>query len=188
MTLNEIKRLNNILHKHTGLGTEEKQVDDTIFYPSCYYLNKVIESICEKLEFKIEDNEDYMHTEIKGEVELLPEDIETEDYYDLEDYDPSEKYNYDEVLKIYKLNYGYKRLNGSSMKTAVFSSYRIHNNKISFEPTSRIIHLLAVKEFNQELDTDWFKNKEELESTELEIAEPTILIKFDEEDLSEEDL
>lgn len=183
MTLNEIKRLNNILHKHTGLGTEEKQVDDTVFYPSCYYLNKVIESICEKLEIEIACDEDYMNTEIRGEVELLPEDIDTEDYYDLEDYDPSEKYNYDEVLKIHKLNYGYKRLNGSSMKTAVFGSYRIHNNKISFEPTSRIIHLLAVKEFNQELDTDWFKNKEDLESIELEVGIMTIQVNVDKEEL-----
>lgn len=182
MTLNEIKRLNNILHKYMGLGTEEKQVDDTVFYPSCYYLNKVIESICEKIEFKIEDNEDYMHTEIRGEVELLPEDIETEDYYEIEDYDPSEKYNYDEVLKIYKLNYGYKRLNGSSMKTAVFGSYRIHNNKISFEPTRYTKLFLASKSLNVETEIKEFRDLE------FEIATTEIQINMDKEDLLQEDI
>lgn len=51
------------------------------------------------------------------------------------------------------------------------------------EPTSRIKHLLAVKEFNQELDTDWFKNKEELESTELEVGIMTIQVNMDKEGL-----
>lgn len=165
MTLNEIKRLNNILHKHTGLGTEEKQVDDTVFYPSCYYLNKVIESICEEISSKIADDEEYLNKEIEVEIELLPDDI-----WLGKDYDFDEDYNYKEVLKLFKLNYSRKYITGGEFKISIFNGYSIHNNKITIVPTKYTKYFLASKSLNVETKIKEFRNLEfEIATTEIQV-------------------
>lgn len=76
MKLNELKRLNNILYRYTGLGKIEKDVDDSIIYHSCYYLDKILEEIKECLiYYDGEDLEDLIEVEVK----ILNEDIDEDD-------------------------------------------------------------------------------------------------------------
>lgn len=82
MKLNELKRLNNISYKYTGLGKIEKDVDTTIIYHSCYYLDKVLQGIIDCVE-----NSGGMEIDIplRIKVKILEEDINEDDgsvYYD----------------------------------------------------------------------------------------------------------
>ena len=76
MKLNELKRLNNILYKYTGLGKIEKDVDDSIIYHSCYYLDKILEEVKEYLIYYNEENREGF---IEIEVKILDEDIDEDD-------------------------------------------------------------------------------------------------------------
>jgi len=76
MTLNELKRLNNILYRYTGLGKIERDVDDSVIYHSCYYLNKILEEIYNYLIYYDEkDQDDFIEVEVK----ILDEDIDEDD-------------------------------------------------------------------------------------------------------------
>lgn len=76
MKLNELKRLNNILYRYTGLGKFEKDVDDSIIYHSCYYLDKILEEVKEYLTYYSEEKrEDFIEIEVK----ILDEDIDEDD-------------------------------------------------------------------------------------------------------------
>ena len=76
MTLNELKRLNNILYRYTGLGKIERGVDDSIMYHSCYYLDKILEEIYNYLNYYDEkDQDDFIEVEVK----ILDEDIDEDD-------------------------------------------------------------------------------------------------------------
>lgn len=73
MKLNELKRLNNILYRYTGLGKIEKDVDDSVIYHSCYYMDKIFQEICDRIEnsggFELE-------RPIRIKVKILDEDID----------------------------------------------------------------------------------------------------------------
>lgn len=76
MILNELKRLNNILYRYTGLGKIEKDVDDSIIYHSCYYLDKILDEVYNYLIYYDEENqEDFIEVEVK----ILDEDIDEDD-------------------------------------------------------------------------------------------------------------
>ena len=76
MKLNEFKRLNNILYRYTGLGKIERDVDDSVIYHSCYYLNKILEEIYNYLIYYDEkDQDDFIEVEVK----ILDEDIDEDD-------------------------------------------------------------------------------------------------------------
>ena len=76
MTLNELKRLNNILYRYTGLGKIERGVDDSIMYHSCYYLDKILEEIYNYLNYYDDkDQDDFIEVEVK----ILDEDIDEDD-------------------------------------------------------------------------------------------------------------
>lgn len=76
MKLNELKRLNNILYRYTGLGKIEKDVDNSFIYHSCYYLDKVLQGICDDIE-----NSGGIDLErpLKVRVKILEEDITEDD-------------------------------------------------------------------------------------------------------------
>lgn len=76
MKLNELKRLNNILYRYTGLGKIEKDVDTSIIYHSCYYLDKVLQEIIDCIE-----NSGGMEIDIplRIKVKILEEDIDEDD-------------------------------------------------------------------------------------------------------------
>lgn len=76
MKLNELKILNNILYRYTGLGKIERDVDDSVIYHSCYYLNKILEEIYNYLIYYDEkDQDDFIAVEVK----ILDEDIDEDD-------------------------------------------------------------------------------------------------------------
>lgn len=135
----------------------------------------MIEKICEEISYEIEDGEDWLNEEMEVEIELLPDDI-----WIGEDYDFDEDYNYKEVLKLFKLNYGCKYIEGGGFKMRVFSSYSIHNNKITIVPTRYTKHFLASKSLNVETEIKEFRDLE------FEIATTEIQINTDKEDLLEE--
>lgn len=76
MKLNELKRLNNILYRYTGLGKIEKNVDTSIIYHSCYYLDKVLQGGIGCIE-----NAGGMEIDIplRIKVKILEEDINEDD-------------------------------------------------------------------------------------------------------------
>lgn len=72
MKLNELKRLNNILYKYTGLGKIEKDVDASIIYHSCYYLDKILYEIYNYLiDYDVGNQAKFIEVEVK----ILDEDI-----------------------------------------------------------------------------------------------------------------
>ena len=73
MTLDELKRLNNILYRYTGLGKIEKDIDDSIIYHSCYYLDKIFQEICDYI-----DNSGGLESEraVRIKFKILDEDID----------------------------------------------------------------------------------------------------------------
>lgn len=82
MELNELKRLKNILYRYTGLGEIEKNVDVSIVYHSCYYLDKVLQGVCDSIE-----NSGGLNLErpLRIKVKILDEDIDEDDgsiYFD----------------------------------------------------------------------------------------------------------
>lgn len=76
MKLNELKILNNILYRYSGLGKIEKDVDTSIIYHSCYYLDKIFQGICDCIE-----NSGGMELDrpLKINVKILDEDINEDD-------------------------------------------------------------------------------------------------------------
>lgn len=76
MKLNELKRLNNILNRYTGLGKIEKDVDASLIYHSCYYLNKVLQRIIDCLE---SSGGMEIARPLRIKVKILEEDINKDD-------------------------------------------------------------------------------------------------------------
>ena len=73
MKLNELKRLNNILYRYTGLGKIERGVDDSIIYHSCYYLDKILQGVCDCIE---NSGDLELERPIRIKVKILDEDID----------------------------------------------------------------------------------------------------------------
>lgn len=110
MTLNELKRLNNILYRYTGLGKFEKDVDDSIIYHSCYYLNKILEEIRDYLDYYDEEKqEDFIEIEVK----ILDEDIEEDD---------GSLYPSSGLMQLFDLFYETESPDGNGMISSLFSS------------------------------------------------------------------
>ena len=82
MKLNELKRLNNILYRYTGLGKIEKDVDVSVIYHSCYYLDKVLQGVCDSIENSVGLD---LERPLRINVKILEEDIDEDDgsiYFD----------------------------------------------------------------------------------------------------------
>ena len=110
MTLNELKRLNNILYRYTGLGKIEKDVDDSIIYHSCYYLDKILEEIRDYLHYYDEEKqEDFIEIEVK----ILDEDIDEDD---------GSLYPSSGLMQLFDLFYETESPDGNWMISSLFSS------------------------------------------------------------------
>lgn len=116
MKLNELKRLNNILYKYTGLGKIEKDVDASIIYHSCYYLDKILYEIYNYLiDYDVGNQAKFIEVEVK----ILDEDIDKDDGSLLS------SSGLNDLLNLF---YETEAPDGNFMVTNLFgSSYRVDN-------------------------------------------------------------
>ena len=116
MKLNELKRLNNILYRYTGLGKFEKDVDSSMVYHSCYYLDKILEEVKEYLiDYDEENQEDFIEVEVK----ILDEDIDEDD---------GSLYPTSGLMELFDLFYKTEELGGDWLIFNLFSSSYRENN------------------------------------------------------------
>lgn len=158
MKLSELKRLNNILYRYTGLGKIEENIDNSMIYHSCYYLNKILQGICDCIE-----NSGGMEIDrpLRIKVKILDEDINEDD---------GSIYNSSGLKDLSNLGYSAYIFDGCSIYLNLFGSSKRIGDCFQFTVNPDLVDTVVENIFEYEPDERKTFKGFRLDSFELDIS------------------